>query len=85
MTTPPGTRFPIRLLVHFQPGRTPFVQVTDGALSMDGVLHGAGTRAVDVSEGVRTVELRDPVTGRGTGGHISISDALAVLAALAYA
>lgn len=83
MTPPPGTRFPIRLLVHFQPARTPLVQVTDGVLSVDGMLHGAGTRAVDVSEGARTVQLRDPVTGNATG-EISIADALAVLAALAH-
>jgi hypothetical protein len=84
MAMTPGQRFPIRLMMHFQPARTPLVQVTDGVLSVDGQLHGAGTRAVDITDGARMVDLRDPMTGRSTGGQISIVDALAAIAALAY-
>jgi len=79
-----GQRFPIRLLVHYQPARVPLVQITEGIKAIDGTIHGAGTHAVDMSDSAREIELRDPATGRTTGDRVTLAHVLAVLAGLSH-
>ena len=77
-------RFPVRMLVHFGRWPSPLVQVTDARIAAGGGWHGAGTRALDLSNGARQIALRDPKTGERTGEYISAADALRVLVALSY-
>lgn len=69
------TRFPIRLLVHFQRSHFPLVQVTDARLGSAGEMIGAGTRAIDLTDKARRIALPD-------GEKVTVAHVLDVLAAL---